>query len=128
MKVYITCPVTLTNKRIDFLPEIQKAVESKGLETFVIKAGGTPEEIFDRDYNQIKSSDLIIAEVSEPSHGVGIEIGMSFPLGLKRILLFQKGSVVTKLAQGMPDTFIVEYEELEDLKNNLNKILSKILS
>jgi len=128
MKAYITCPVTITNKRLDFLPEIKKIVESKGLETFVIKVGGTPEEIFDRDYNQIKSSDLIIAEVSEPSHGVGIEIGMSFSLGLKRILLFQKGSTVTKLAQGMPDTFIVEYEELEDLKNNLNKTLDKILS
>jgi len=126
MKAYITCPVTLTNKRIDFLPEIEKIVKFKGLETFVIKAGGTPEEIFDRDYNQIKSSDLIIAEVSEPSHGVGIEIGMSFPLGLKRIILFQKGSVVTKLVQGMPDTFIVEYEEIEDLKNNLNEILEKL--
>ena len=127
MKVYITCPVSRTNKRFSLLPEIEKVVKSKNLETFVFKIGRIPEEIFRRDYEQLKSCDLIIAEVSEESHGVGIEIGLSFCLGLKRILLIQKGNSVTKFAQGMKDTFIIEYENIDDLKKKLSVALDKFI-
>jgi len=128
MKVYITCPVTHTNNKLDLLPEIEKIVKSKGLESFVFKIGGSPKEIFDRDFKQLKSSDLIIAEVSELSHGVGIEIGLSFVLGLKRILLLQRKKKITKLAQGIPNTTIVLYNDLEDLKEKLALTLDKICS
>jgi len=126
MKAYITCPVTHTNNKLDLLPEIEKIVKSKGLESFIFEIGGSPKEIFDRDFMQLKSSDLIIAEVSELSHGVGIEIGLSFNLGLKRILLLQKEKEITKLAQGMPNTTIILYENLEDLKEKLIFALDKI--
>ena len=126
MKAYITCPVTHTNNRLDLLPEIERIVKLKGLESFIFKIGGNPKEIFDRDFKQLKSSDLIIAEVSELSHGVGIEIGLSFGLGLKRILLLQRKKEITKLAQGMPNTTIILYENLEDLKEKLTSVLDKI--
>ena len=119
MKAYITCPVSHTQERLNLLPEIKQVVESKGIESFVFQIGGEPEEIFKRDYDQIKSSNLIIAEVSDGSHGVGIEIGLSYCLGLKRILLISKGNFVTKLAQGMSETTIIEYNNLEDLKSKL---------
>jgi hypothetical protein len=128
MKAYITCPVSHSQERLNLLPVIESVVKSKGIETFVFKIGGNPEEIFKRDYGEIKSRDLLIAEVSEPSHGVGIEIGMSFCLGLERILLHEKGKYITKLAQGMPKTTIVEYENLEDMKTKLNLVLDKYIS
>ena len=126
MKVYITCPITHTQEKLDLLPVIESIVKEKGFDAFVCKAGGTPSEIFERDYNQLKSCDIIIAEISERSHGVGMEIGMSFCLGLKRILLIQKGSSVTKFAQGMPDTNIIEYIDIEDLKDKLSSSLELI--
>lgn len=120
IKAYITCPVSHTQERLDLLPDIQAVVESKGIQSFVFIVGGTPEEIFKRDYEQIKSSSILIAEVSERSHGVGAEIGMSYCLKLKRILLIQKGNSLTKLIQGMPETAIIEYETVEDLKSKLS--------
>lgn len=126
MKAYITCPVSHTRERLNFLPEIEKIVEGKGIDSFVFEIGGNPTEIFNRDYEQLKSCDLIIADVSETSHGVGIEIGMSFCLKLKRILLLEKGQYVTKLAQGMPDTTMIEYENLGDLKKKLASVLDNI--
>jgi len=125
MRAYITCPISHTQNKLNVLPEIEKIAKSKGIDTFVVKIGGTPEEIFERDFEQLKSCDLIIAEVSETSHGVGIEIGMSFSLGLERILLCEKGKYVTKLAHGMPKTTIIEYEDLDDLEDKLTSILSK---
>lgn len=119
MKAYITCSVSHTQERLDLLPEIKKVVENKGIEAFVFKVGGTPQEIFERDFKQLESSDVIIAEVSERSHGVGIEIGLSYNLGLMRILLIEKGNFVSKLVQGMSHTAIVEYESVEDLRDKL---------
>jgi hypothetical protein len=125
MKAYITCPVSHTTERLNFLPEIKAVVESQGINSFVFEIGGNPEDIFKRDYNQLKSCDLIIAEVSETSHGVGIELGISYCLNLERILLLEKGKHVTKLAQGMPNTTIIEYNNLEDLKEKLYSELDK---
>lgn len=126
MKAYITCPVSHTKERLNFLPEIKSIVEMKGINPFVFEIGGNPEEIFNRDYEQLKSCDLLIADVSETSHGVGIEIGISYCLNIKRILLLEKGKYVTKLAQGMPNTIVIEYENLEDLKDKLSSTLEKI--
>jgi len=127
MKAYITCPVSHTQKRLNLLPMIKSVVESNGIKAFVFQIGGSAEEIFNRDYEQLKSSDILIADVSERSHGVGIEIGLSYQLGLKRILLMEKGNSITKLAQGMPDTINLEYEDGNDLKSKLNQELQKIL-
>ena len=125
MKAYITCPVSHTKNRLNLLPEIEKIVRERGIDAFVFQIGGNPNEIFDRDYNQLNSCNLLIAEVSETSHGVGIEIGLSYCLGLERILLYEKGKYVTKLAQGMPKTTLIEYEDLSDLRKKLFLVLSK---
>jgi nucleoside 2-deoxyribosyltransferase len=126
MKAYITCPISHTKERLNLLPEIKAVVEEKGIDSFVFKTGGSPSEIFSRDYEELKSCDLIIAEVSETSHGVGIEIGLSYCLNLEIILLLEKGKYVTKLAKGMPNTQIIEYSNIEDLKKKLSSALDDI--
>ena len=126
MKAYITCPVSHSSERLNLLPQIAKIVNENNIESFVFVVGGDPADIFKRDYEQLKSCNLIIAEVSETSHGVGIEIGISYCLGHKIILLLEKGKHVTKLAQGMPNISIIEYENLDDLKDKLSLELKKL--
>jgi nucleoside 2-deoxyribosyltransferase len=123
MKAYITCPVSHSKERLALLPEIKSIVESEGIDTFIFEIGGNSEEIFKRDYEQLKSCDLLIAEVSETSHGVGIEIGISYCLNLKRILLIDEGKYITNLALGIPNTIIIKYKNLEDLKQKLSNKL-----
>lgn len=127
MKAYITCPVSHTKERLNLLHEIEDIARGKGIDTFVFQIGGEPEEIFKRDYEQLKSCNMTIAEVSETSHGVGIEIGMSYCLGLERILLHQKGTSVTPFVYGAPKTTVLEYENLQDLKNKLSLVLDKYI-
>ena len=126
MKAYITCPCSHSQDKLNLLPIIKSVAENIGIEPSVFKIGGSPEEIFKRDYSQIKESDIIIAEVSERSHGVGIEIGMSYCLGLKRILLINENEYVTKLVQGMPDTTIIRYKDEVDLKIKLESTFYKL--
>ncbi|HII15307.1 MAG TPA: hypothetical protein HA362_03255 [Nanoarchaeota archaeon] len=125
MKAYITCPITHTKERLNLLPEIERVTQSKRIDTFIFQIGGKPAEIFKRDYEQLKACNILIAEVSERSHGVGIEIGISFCLGHEIILLHQKGNYITSLAQGIPKAQIIEYEKLGDLKEKLSFALDK---
>lgn len=127
MKAYITCPVSHSKERLNLLPLIEKIVKNKRITPFVFQIMENPEKIFKQDYEQIKSSDIIIAEVSEQSHGVGIEIGISYCLGLKIILLLEKEKTVTKLAQGIPNVTIIEYIDIEDLKIKLSNKLDEII-
>jgi len=105
------------------LPVIESVLRKKGWETFIFKVGGTPEDIFARDYNQLKTCDLIVAEVSAPSHGVGAEIGISYCLNLKRILLVEKGGDCSKLLLGIPNTILIEYDGSDDLVTKLANII-----
>ncbi|MFW5991451.1 MAG: nucleoside 2-deoxyribosyltransferase [Candidatus Nanoarchaeia archaeon] len=123
MKAYITCAVTHNKDKLNLLPKIEEVVKAKGIKTFVIEEGGNAEEIFKRDYEQLKNSNLMIAEISEPSIGVGIELGLSYSLGIKRILLLEKGKKLTKIARGMPETKIIEYENVDELTEKLSFVL-----
>ena len=125
MKAYITCPVTHTQNKTRILSVIEQVVKNNGHDTFVFKIGGPPKEIFTRDFRELKSSDLLIAEISEPSHGVGAEIGMSYCFDLDRILLYERGKNVSKFLSGMPRTTIMEYITLKDLKYGLDIHLKK---
>jgi 2'-deoxynucleoside 5'-phosphate N-hydrolase len=72
----------------------------------------TPQDVYERDVNWIKNCDVLVAEVSVPSHGVGYEI--DFPgiarqsrcalnIGKPMLCLYQKNQRVSKLITGNSD-------------------------
>ena len=61
-----------------------------------------PRDVYERDVNWIKNCDVLIAEVSVPSHGVGYEIGFALNLGKPVLCLHQKGRKVSKMITGNP--------------------------
>jgi nucleoside 2-deoxyribosyltransferase len=62
----------------------------------------TPEEVYARDVSWIEECDLLLAEVSTPSHGVGYEIGFALSLGKRVLCLYRKGRKVSKMILGNP--------------------------
>ena len=50
----------------------------------------TDTEIFERDMAWIEESDVVVAEVTTPSLGVGYELGQAESMGKKIICLFRK--------------------------------------
>lgn len=55
------------------------------------------------DVKWIRASDLLIAEVSIPSHGVGYEIGFTLGAGKPVLALHEQGRNVSKMISGNPD-------------------------
>lgn len=63
----------------------------------------SPQEVYARDADWIRASDVLIAEVSVPSHGVGYEIGLALGAGKPVLALYQQGRKVSKMISGNPD-------------------------
>jgi 2'-deoxynucleoside 5'-phosphate N-hydrolase len=62
-----------------------------------------PLEVYTRDTAWIRESDVMIAEISVPSHGVGYEIAYALGLGKPVLALYQEDRKVSKMISGNPD-------------------------
>ena len=70
----------------------------------VLEAAIDPLEVYARDVDWIRASDVLIAEVSAPSHSVGYEIGFALGLGKRVLALYEEGRKVSKMISGNPDS------------------------
>lgn len=75
-----------------------------------------PCDVYERDVNWIKNCDVLIAEVSVPSHGVGYEIAFALGIGKRVLCLHQQGRRVSKMITGNSDLAlkIYSYTTVED--------------
>lgn len=75
-------------------------------------------EIFTRDMDWVKESDVIVAEVSTPSLGVGYELGQAEAMNKKIICLYreQEGKKLSAMVSGNDYVKICEYKNLEDIQ------------
>lgn len=78
--------------------------------------GISDEEIFERDINLVKDSDVVIAEVTTPSLGVGYELRLVEEFGKKHLILFnnQKGKKLSGMISGNSKLNVRNYDELEE--------------
>lgn len=75
-----------------------------------------PCDVYERDVNWIKNCDVLIAEVSVPSHGVGYEIAFALGIGKRVLCLHQQDRRVSKMITGNSDLAlkIYSYTTVED--------------
>ena len=82
--------------------------------------------IYNRDADWILASDLVIAEVTTPSLGVGYEIGFAESLGKRVIALFRNssGRRLSAMIAGNDRVEQIEYTSLEEVKEKLRHAIS----
>lgn len=87
----------------------------------------TNEEIFKRDMDWIRESDVVVAEVTVPSLGVGYELGQSESMGKKIICLYREveGRRLSAMLSGNAYMKICPYSTLEDIRTILLENLAK---
>ena len=86
-----------------------------------------PRVVYQRDVHWVLESDILIAEVSTPSHGVGYEIALA-EINKKPIFCcYQQNKKVSKMILGNenPDFQIYAYKEIEDLFLIMDEFLKK---
>jgi len=87
----------------------------------------TDREIHNRDLEWIVESDLVVAEVTVPSLGVGYEIGRALHLGKPVMCLFHAGSEkpLSAMIAGCGELELFRYHRTEDLKDPLKEFILK---
>jgi nucleoside 2-deoxyribosyltransferase len=82
-------------------------------------------DIYARDMAWLAEADVVVAEVSTPSHGVGYEIGQAEAMGKPVLCLYRRGSErrLSAMLAGSPKLRCEVYENLEELGRILTRLL-----
>jgi len=138
LKIYFAGSIRGGREHIDFYIGIIEYLQNFGevLTEHVGNSSITPEGentltdnfIFNRDMEWLSSSDVIVAEVSNPSLGVGFEIASAIGLKKKILCLFKKqvNKKLSAMIAGCPDIIVKEYVELDEAKKLINDFLSDL--
>jgi hypothetical protein len=131
MKVYLSVPI-IANRDLKRAHFISKTIEAMGhdvVSKWVNEADPgysiTPLQVFERDTRGVENSDVLVADISMPSHGVGMEIVLAYTHGKRIICLFMKGAVISRMIRGIPGAFLIEYESEKEMAERLKKLLEK---
>jgi nucleoside 2-deoxyribosyltransferase len=83
--------------------------------------------IHERDLNWLASADVLVAEVTTPSLGVGYEIGNAVCQHKRVLCLYRpkEGKRLSAMIAGCPDITNVEYSTLDEAKNAIDNFLKK---
>lgn len=119
MKIY-----TAHSRDFDFMKELYQPIKESFLNTEheII----FPHEISTEKNSKeiIKNCDLMIAEVSFPSTGLGIELGWASDAQCPILCISKQGSKVTSSLQFVCKNFI-EYKEAKDMVTKISQYLIK---
>lgn len=109
--------VWLYRRMVDALQQDGHRVLAGAVAEEHVGDGGEPlalAEIFTRDLRWIDESDLVVAEVSTPSHGVGYEIAYArWARRIPVIALYRRGRTIrcSAMISGDPGIRLFEYED-----------------
>lgn len=87
-------------------------------------------DIWQTDTNWIKKADGIIAEVTNPSLGVGYEVALAENLGKPILALYRQNDdrKLSAMIDGAPGVEVFSYRELSEAKEAIDQFLDKLLS
>ena len=110
MKIYFACSITGGRAFEEIYQVIVNALEAAGhhiptshlarSEVMGMEKIVTPVDVYTRDIAWINESDLLIAEVSTPSHGVGYEIAYALSISKPVLCCYRQDMSVSKMILG----------------------------
>ena len=128
MKVYLSVTM-IANRALDRAKLMAKAIEDSGNQLTSpwvlgqIEKSSSQVNVFERDRIGSETCDLLVADVTEPSIGVGMEIMAAYKMGRRVILVMEKGRVTSRMLQHMDKKEVVEFETEDELYSKLRSIL-----
>ena len=138
MNIYFACSITGGREFESVYQAIVQALTENGHEVptahlaesgiGAVEAVIDPSEVYARDVAWIRACDVLIAEVSAPSHGVGYEIGFALGIGKPVLALSLEGRKVSKMISGNPDPHLTvrTYKSSSDAVQIIHSFLAQI--
>lgn len=126
MKVYFSCSITGGRNEEKVYQAMVAAMLAAGhevptahlsaAEVIELEKIAEPVEIYTRDMRWLEECDVVVAEVSTPSHGVGYEVAVGLSLQKPVLCCYQRGKRISKIITGNtnPTLTVVEYNDQEE--------------
>ncbi len=138
MKIYFCGSIAGGRKFVDNYKKIVDYLKQQGHnvlsdhivrdDIFDFEKKFSPEEIYTRDIEMLDAAEAVIAEVSNPSLGVGYEICYAEKKGLPVLCIYQEGLFVSRMITGntAENVRIETYSDLEEMKKLVDQFLGII--
>ena len=129
MKVYLSVPM-IANRALARARLMAKAITDSGhtiTSPWVLGPveGSDPRlvDVFQRDTRATEESDAIVADVTEPSIGVGMELMAAYKARRRIILVVRKGNTTSRMLTHMDHKETVEYQDEGEIYPALRRLL-----
>jgi nucleoside 2-deoxyribosyltransferase len=128
MKFYFASAIRGGREKVNICIKINEILEQYGevLDKHVadpnvnnLEKNRSFEEIYNRDINWLKECDIVVAEVSTPSLGVGYEIAYAEKLGKRIICVYDASINISAMIGGNKTIELISYKDLDDLTKKL---------
>lgn len=121
--VYLSAPIIKkTSRKEDFCTRVVSLLEDLGLTVFAPQflTPADSETVYRRDVHKLRMCDFLIAEVSNSSLGVGMEIMLAIE-HMKPVLMFFQGDIesLSKMVRGADGKVLIEYSTLGEVEEKL---------
>ena len=134
MKIYVSGSIYGGRQKIETYKTIINALEKYGevcdkqiIDEDVLKKEEfqSDEEIFEGLEALLKTVDMVFAEVTVPSLGVGYELGFADQLGKKIIAIYDLNMIdkVSTMIRGNKRINLIGYHDISEIVNNLDQLI-----
>ncbi len=86
----------------------------------------TPREIYNRDCAWLKEADIVFADITIPSLGVGYEIAEAEKYGKKVYAIYEYDKNVSGFLRGDPYIEIIPYKNIDEVLKKIDTICSNL--
>jgi nucleoside 2-deoxyribosyltransferase len=129
LKVYLAVPL-VSNRSINRARLMAKAIRDSGkvvaspwnLDPLEVSSPGAV-NVFDRDRIGSENAEVMVADVTDPSTGVGMEVMAAYKAGRKIILVSKRGRRVSRMLEDMDRKEKLEYTEESEIYEGLLRML-----
>ena len=135
MRVYLAAAMTNGSRDVGAIGAVLAAIEASGHEVPTrhvadprgrdVEGPTTDAEIARRDLEWVAGSDALVAEVSAPSHGVGVEVATALRHGLPALLLHRRDAIVSRLLLGLPGVEVAAYGSADEAAGAVRAFLGR---
>ena len=136
MKIYFCGSIAGGRTYLDMYTKIVRFLQSQGhvLTEHIIDPNVlhleqklTAKQIYERDMEWLSTADVAIAEISNPSLGVGYEIGYALNIGKPVLALYEDGLFISRMITGNthPNLSVLTYGSNIEWKTIIDQFLKK---
>ncbi len=135
MKIYMSGSIYGGTEKIDTYKKLIEALKNYGeiLDDQIADENTIAKEVFQNDEDiykdleaKLKIADVIFAEVSIPSLGVGYELGFADKLGKRIIAIYDETYTpkVSTMIRGNKRIKLIPYNDIAEIIDNLDEIIT----